>query len=275
MNTGSTNVDDTFRERTAFVAGGTSGINLAIAHGFARRGARVFVMSRSQDKVDAAVAELRGTAAAAAGYAADVRDYAAVEAAITACRDTFGTIDVLVSGAAGNFVSPAAQLSANGFRTVVDIDLVGTFHVCRAAYEHLTRPGASIINISATQAINPMPGQAHVCAAKAGIDALTKVLAIEWGPAGVRVNAIAPGPVDETEGMARLTPTAAHRDRVLQAIPLRRYARLQEIADTAAFLSGPAGANFNGAVLVCDGGQSTLGSGAFAAAWAEAEAAST
>ena len=170
---------------------------------------------------------------------------------------------------------PAAQLSANGFRTVVDIDLVGTFHVCRAAYEHLTRPGASIINISATQAINPMPGQAHVCAAKAGIDALTKVLAIEWGPAGVRVNAIAPGPVDETEGMARLTPTAAHRDRVLQAIPLRRYARLQEIADTAAFLSGPAGANFNGAVLVCDGGQSTLGSGAFAAAWAEAEAAST
>lgn len=262
---------DTLRGKTAFIAGGTSGINLATAKRFAALGAGVFVLGRSQDKLDRAVAELRHIAPKADGMAADVRDYDAVEKAMATCHASMGTIDILVSGAAGNFVSPAEKLSSNGFRTVVDIDLVGTFHVCRAAHPHLTRPGASIINISATQAINPMPGQVHVCAAKAGIDALTKVLAIEWGPAGVRVNAIAPGPVDGTEGMARLTPTQAHRDKVLEAIPLRRYARLEEIADTAVFLSSAAGANFNGAVLVCDGGQSTLGSGAFAAAWSKAQ----
>jgi len=261
---------DSFTDKVVFVAGGTSGINLAITERFASLGAKVFVISRSQDKVDRAVEALSAVTPMAAGMAADVRDYDAVAQAVATCREQMGSIDVLVSGAAGNFVSDAASLSPNGFRTVIDIDLVGTFNVCRAAFEHLTKPGASIINISATQAINPMPGQVHVCAAKAGIDALTKVLAIEWGPMGVRVNAIAPGPVDGTEGMARLTPTPAHRERVLSAIPLRRYARLDEIANTAAFLSSPAGANFNGAVLVCDGGQSVLGSGAFAAAWAAA-----
>ncbi|WP_281784434.1 SDR family oxidoreductase [Sinimarinibacterium flocculans] len=260
----------TFSGRNVFVAGGTSGINLAIARRFGELGARPFVISRSQERVDAAVAELATVASAAAGMAADVRDYAAVETALKTFHDAAGEIDIVVSGAAGNFVAEAAKLSSNGFRTVVDIDLVGTFHVCRAAFPMLRKPGASLINISATQAINPMPGQAHVCAAKAGIDALTKVLAIEWGPLGVRVNGIAPGPVEATEGMSRLTPTDAHRQAVLRAIPLRRYARLSEIADTAVFLCSPAGANFNGEILVCDGGQSTLGSGAFAAAWAGA-----
>ncbi len=257
-----------FRNKNVFVAGGTSGINLAIAHRFGALGANLFVISRSQDKVDAAVSHLSTIAPAASGTAADVRNYDAVETALSRFHHMFGAIDVVVSGAAGNFVAEAAKLSSNGFRTVIDIDLVGTFHVCRAAFQFLKKPGASIINISATQAINPMPGQAHVCAAKAGIDALTKVLAIEWGPLGVRVNGIAPGPVESTEGMSRLTPTEAHKRAVLQAIPLRRYARPSEIADTAVFLSSAAGANFNGEVLVCDGGQSTLGSGAFATAWA-------
>lgn len=258
---------DILKGRTAFIAGGSSGINFGIAKKLGVLGARVFMISRSEEKIDAAIHDLREFGIEAAGKAADVRDFDAVDRAVAACAKQFGLLDIVVSGAAGNFVAPAAELSSNGFKVVVDIDLNGTFHVCRAAYPHLRKPGAAIVNISAVQAFTPMPGQAHVCAAKAGVEALTKVLAIEWGPEGVRVNAIAPGPVEGTEGMARLTPTAEHKDRFLQTIPLRRYADLGEITDTAAFLCSSAGSNFNGEVLVCDGGQSTLGGGGFAQAW--------
>ncbi|MGJ8669901.1 MAG: SDR family oxidoreductase [Oceanococcus sp.] len=264
--------NETFRPgilkgKTAFVAGGSSGINFGIAKKLGVLGARVFLMSRSQEKIDTAIQDLREFGIEARGVSADVRDYDAVEAAVAQCVADFGLLDIVVSGAAGNFVAPASELSSNGFKVVVDIDLNGTFHVCRAAYQHLNKPGASILNLSAVQAFTPMPGQAHVCAAKAGIEALTKVLAIEWGPEGVRVNAIAPGPVEGTEGMARLTPTPGHKAAFLKTIPLRRYAELDEIADTAAFLCSSAGSNFNGEVLVCDGGQSTLGGGGFAEAW--------
>lgn len=253
--------------KTAFIAGGSSGINLGIARRLGELGAKLFIVSRSIDKVNSAVAQLQNAGCVAAGTSADVRSYEEVEAAISQCVDSYGDLDIVVSGAAGNFVSPASKLSPNGFRTVIDIDLVGSFHVCRAAYEHIRKPGGSIINISATQSFTPTPGQAHVCAAKAGIDALTKVLAIEWGEEGIRVNAIAPGPVDGTEGMSRLTPTEEHKKKFLDAIPLRRYANITEIADTVVFLCSPGGANFNGSIVVCDGGQSTLGSGGFANAW--------
>lgn len=266
--------NETFRPgilkgKTAFVAGGSSGINFGIAKKLGVLGARVFLMSRSQERIDTAIQDLREFGIEARGVSADVRDYDAVDAAVAQCVADFGLLDIVVSGAAGNFVAPASELSSNGFKVVVDIDLNGTFHVCRAAYQHLNKPGASILNLSAVQAFTPMPGQVHVCAAKAGIEALTKVLAIEWGPDGVRVNAIAPGPVEGTEGMARLTPTSAHKAAFLKTIPLRRYAELDEIADTAAFLCSSAGSNFNGEVLVCDGGQSTLGGGGFAEAWAQ------
>ena len=129
------------------------------------------------------------------GMAADVRDYAAVEQALRQAADRFGKIDIVLSGAAGNFVAPALGMSANGFKTVVDIDLIGTFNVLRASFEFLNRPGASLISITAGQGARPSMFQAHVCAAKAGINMLTKCLAMEWGPAGVRVNAISPGPI--------------------------------------------------------------------------------
>jgi NAD(P)-dependent dehydrogenase (short-subunit alcohol dehydrogenase family) len=125
----------------------------------------------------------------------------------------------------------------------------------------LKRPGASIINISAMQAFTPTPMQSHVCAAKAGIDMLTKCLAIEWGTEGVRVNSIAPGAVDDTEGMRRLAPSPEIREKLTRAIPLKRFATKDEIADLALFLSSDSARFITGTVVVCDGGQSIAGLG--------------
>jgi NAD(P)-dependent dehydrogenase (short-subunit alcohol dehydrogenase family) len=247
--------------KNAIVTGGGSGINLAIARRYAENGARVALIGRTKEKLDVAVDELRSAEREASAHPADVRDYDALAAAIKSARETHGEIDLVVCGAAGNFPAPALGMSANGFKAVVDIDLLGTFNTCRAVYEHLRRPGASIINISATQAFTPMPLQAHVCAAKAGVDMLTKCLAIEWGPQGVRVNSIAPGAVDETEGMRRLAPTPEIRKQLTRAIPAGRFATKDEIADLALFLSSDAAKFITGAVVVCDGGQSLAGFG--------------
>jgi len=247
--------------KNAIVTGGGSGINLAIARRYAENGARIGLIGRTKEKLDAAVDELRRAGGEASAHPADVRDYDALAAAIKSAREAHGEIDLVVCGAAGNFPAPALGMSANGFKAVVDIDLLGTFNTCRAVYEHLRRPGASIINISATQAFTPMPLQAHVCAAKAGVDMLTKCLAIEWGPQGVRVNSIAPGAVDETEGMRRLAPTPEIRKQLMHAIPAGRFATKDEIADLALFLSSDAAKFITGAVVVCDGGQSLVGFG--------------
>jgi NAD(P)-dependent dehydrogenase (short-subunit alcohol dehydrogenase family) len=248
-----------FADAHVFVAGGTSGINLGIAQAFARAGARVSVLSRSQDKVDAAVAQLRELGPDAAGFAADVREYAAVEAALRGAQEKFGPIDVLVSGAAGNFPAPALGMSANAFKTVVDIDLLGTFNVLRAAFEFLHKPGAAVINISAPQAFQPMELQMHVCAAKAGVDMITRVGALEWGPAGVRVNSIVPGPIANTEGMKRLAPTPQLAQIVSDSVPLRRFGEASEIADACLWLASPMAAYVTGAVIPVDGGWSLGG----------------
>lgn len=259
--------DDIFIGKTTLVVGGTSGINLGIAEAIGKLGSNIYVVSRSQDKVESAVNHLKSMGIQVDGASADVRNYDAIYNAAWSCSELFGPIDHVISGAAGNFVSPAEQLTSNGFKTVVEIDLIGTFNVCRAALDFLNKDGASIINISAVQAFTPMAGQAHVCAAKAGIEALTKVLAIEWGNKAIRVNAIAPGAVGDTEGMRRLTPTDEHEKRYMKHIPLGRYARIEEIAATAIFLCSSLGENFTGEVIVCDGGQSILGGGGFKEAW--------
>lgn len=245
---------DAFAGRHVFVAGGSSGINLAIAQRFAGLGARVALISRGPDRIEAAAAGIREGGGEALGMAADVRDYPAMERAFADAAGRFGPVDVVVSGAAGNFLAPAIGLSANAFRTVVEIDLIGTFNVLRASWDHLRRPGASLLSITAPQAKRPVMFQAHASAAKAGVDNLTQSLALEWGPAGVRVNAISPGPIADTEGTARLVPTPEAEERVKRAIALRDFGTKRDIADAAVFLASDAARYITGTILDVDGG---------------------
>lgn len=255
-----------FRERvlagrTAFITGGSSGIGLRIAERFAEHGAKVILLGRKQDKLDAAAGCLQSRGGVAASVAADVRDYSAIETALQSARDQFGEIDILICGAAGNFPAPATGISANGFKAVIDIDLLGTFNTCRAAYQHLRKPGAAILSISASFAFQPVALQCHVGAAKAGIDNLMKTLAIEWGPEGIRCNSLTPGPTDDTEGMRRLAPTPEARARVESGVALRRFGTKDELADLALFLCSDAARYITGGVYVCDGGSSLARSG--------------
>ncbi len=246
--------------KVAFVTGGSSGINLGIAEAFVKAGAKVVINGRNVEKLEAAVKGLQAHGTAM-GVAADVRHYESLEKAFQQTREAYGELDILVCGAAGNFPAPALGMSSNGFKAVLEIDVLGTFNACRAAFEHLRKPGASILNISAPQAYLPMAMQAHVCAAKAGVDMLTRTLAIEWGGSGVRVNSITPGPIDDTEGMRRLAPGDEVRQKLVQSLPLQRFGQKQDIAQLALFLASDAASYITGSILVCDGGQSLLGSG--------------
>lgn len=242
--------DNLFAGKTAFVAGGTSGINLGIAARFAALGARVAVVGRDPDKA-ARAADTIGHDAI--GLSADVRDYDAIRGAMETVAERFGPMDIVVSGAAGNFLAPVLGMSANAFRTVVDIDLNGTFNVFRGCHDLLNRPGASLIAITAGQAVNASALQAHACAAKAGINQLVRVLALEWGPE-VRVNGISPGPIADTEGMKRLAPDAATREAHYARIAMKRWGRIEEVAESAVFLCSPAAGYITGTILDCDGG---------------------
>jgi 2,4-dienoyl-CoA reductase [(3E)-enoyl-CoA-producing], peroxisomal len=186
--------------------------------------------------------------------AADVRKPEEVEQAIAATIERFGRIDIVVNGAAGNFLCAAEELSPNGFGTVVDIDLKGTFNVCRAAFAELKKNRGQILNISATLHYLGTPMQLHVSAAKAGVDALTKNLAVEWGRYGIRVNAIAPGPIEDTEGMKRLVPEPI-KEKLRQKVPLGRFGLIKDIENAALFLCSDAASFINGAIIAVDGGQ--------------------
>jgi NAD(P)-dependent dehydrogenase (short-subunit alcohol dehydrogenase family) len=248
-----------FAGKSVFVTGGSSGINLRVAEVLGEAGAKVAILGRKVEKLEAAVAGMKAKGITALGQSADVRDYAALEKAIGNAVAAHGKLDVLVCGAAGNFPAPALAMSANGFKAVMDIDVLGTFNACRAAFEHLNAPGACILNITAPQGTQPYPMQSHVCAAKAGVDMLTKTLALEWGPAGVRVNGISPGPIDGTEGMDRLAGDAASRERIRKALPLQRMGTKDDIAKLALFLASDAASYITGATFSCDGGMTLLG----------------
>ena len=247
-------VSGMFAGRVAVITGGGSGINQRIAERMAEQGASVALIGRTRAKLDHVADGIIGGGGRATGFAADVRDYDALSAAITAAREMYGELGIIVCGAAGNFPAFANTMSANAFKSVVDIDLLGTFNTCRAAFEHLAKPGACIVSISAPQATQAMATQAHVSAAKAGVDMLTRSLALEWGPFGIRVNGVVPGAVADTEGMDRLAPPGPIRDGLAKRMPLGRIATKDDIADTVLFLCSDAASYITGAIIPCDGG---------------------
>jgi len=246
---------DLLAGHVALVTGGGTGICRGIAAAYARLGADVCIVSRKQETLDAAAAELRTTTKRKViGVAADVRKPDEIGRAIATTIDQLGKLDTVVNGAAGNFLAPAAGLSPNGFRTVIDIDLNGTFNTSRAAFEALQKSGDGLIlNISATLHYHGTPLQIHASAAKAGVDAVTRNLAVEWGGFGIRVCGIAPGPIADTEGMKRLAPGDI-ANKAMAAIPARRFGTIDEIAAAAVYLRSPAAAYVTGHVLVVDGG---------------------
>src|SRR3989442_13693458 len=209
------------KDKAALIPGGGTGFCRGIALAFAEHGCHVAITSRNIEHLEPTKDELRGRGVRAMAKAADVRDAGAVGEMVAAVAAELGRIDILINGAAGNFICLAENLSPNGFGTVVDIDLKGTFNMSRAALPHLRAQGGSVINISATLPYLGTMGQVHASAAKAGVDSLTRTLAVEWGPHGIRVNGIAPGPIEGTEGVARLTSEAS-REHAVRSCPLGR-----------------------------------------------------
>jgi peroxisomal 2,4-dienoyl-CoA reductase len=265
--------DGILKDRVAFVTGGGTGITGGVARALAEAGANVALVSRRMEHLEPAAKAIndarsadRGTSPTvregsptpheigeAFAITADVRNPEEVEKAIAATVERFGKVDIVVNGAAGNFLCAAEELSPNGFGTVVDIDLKGSFNVCRAAFNQLKQHQGQILNISATLHYLGTPMQLHVSAAKAGVDALTKNLAVEWGRFGIRVNAIAPGPIGDTEGMKRLVPEPI-KEKLKKRIPLGRFGLIEDIENAAVFLCSDAASYINGAIIVVDGG---------------------
>ena len=239
--------------KVALITGGGTGICRGIALAFAGHGCDVAITSRKIEHLEPTRAELQARGVRAVAKAADVRDATAVAEMVAAVASELGRIDILINGAAGNFICLAENLSPNGFGTVVDIDLKGTFNVSRAALQYLRARGGSVINISATLPYLGTMGQAHASAAKAGVDSLTRTLAVEWGPHRVRVNGIAPGPIEGTEGVKRLTSEKS-REGALRNCPLGRMGTTGDIANAALFLASEAASYVNGVTLVVDGG---------------------
>ncbi|XP_040829578.1 peroxisomal 2,4-dienoyl-CoA reductase [(3E)-enoyl-CoA-producing] [Ochotona curzoniae] len=247
---------DLLRDQVAFITGGGSGIGFRIAEIFMRHGCHTVIASRSLPRVSMAAKKL----AAATGQrclplAMDVRAPPAIMAAVDRALQEFGKINILVNCAAGNFLCPASVLSFNAFRTVMDIDTMGTFNVSRVLYEKFFRDhGGVIVNITATLGFRGQALQVHAGSAKAAVDAMTRHLAVEWGPQHIRVNSLAPGPIRGTEGMRRLSGPMASRSPHVLSSPMRRLGNKTEIAHSTLFLASPLSSYVTGALLVVDGG---------------------
>jgi len=247
--------NDVLKGQLALITGGGSGIGLAIANRLAMAGADIAIASRRADLCAAeaeAIAKAHGVRAIGLGL--NVRDPESVRAcfAEAAKRMDRDHIDILVNNAAGNFYFPSHMLSDNQWKAVLEIDLYGTFHCTREAYAYMKQRGGSILSISMTLHNTGWACMLPACAAKAGIDALTRTLAIEWGRHKIRVNAIAPGYV-ETEGVKKAFSAGSSLDD-FSHIPLGRAGRPEEIGDLAVFLSSPAAAWITGEIVVIDGG---------------------
>ncbi|KAI8608292.1 hypothetical protein BC830DRAFT_1155860 [Chytriomyces sp. MP71] len=247
---------DIFKGKVAFVTGGGSGICLGMATALARHGASVAIAGRTKTKLEAARATILSElpSAKVLTFSLDVRNADQLELAFKATADAYGPVDFVICGAAGNFLCPAEKLSLNAFKTVIDIDLIGTFNTCKAALPYLKQTRGAIVNVTATLQYKGTPLMAHACAAKAGVDALTRVLALEWGPYGIRVNGISPGPIDDTQGMSNLMPDVM-KARMVRAIPIQRYGRVKDIEYTTVYLFSEAASLVTGTIEVVDGGE--------------------
>lgn len=261
-------VPDLLAGRTALVTGGGSGIGFGIADCLAACGASVALFSRSEERLRAAAGRLRERHGRdALVVPGDVRDPDALRGAVERVVDAHDALDILVNNAAGNFYAPSAELSANGWRAVVEIDLFGTFYGCQAAFPVMKERGfGRIISTSMTLHYRGWPMMAHATAAKAGVDALTRTLALEWAAHGINVNAVAPGPIPTEgvkkafaaleEGAADLFGGRAGEGFASRFIPAGRLGRPEDIGRVVTFLASPAGDWITGAVLVVDGGES-------------------
>jgi peroxisomal 2,4-dienoyl-CoA reductase len=243
--------------QVALVTGGATGIGKEICRVLGRHGARVAMVSRKRENLEAAVKELESEGIAAEYAVCDVRDAQAVRAVVEGLVAVRHRLDIVVNNAAGNFPAPMSKISPNGFKAIVDIDLLGTYNVTRAAFEaHLRDHGGSIVNISAPFAQKGVVYQSHVAAAKAGVDSLTRSCAVEWGPYGIRVNAIAPGSIGGTEGLARFSDVVRGGDDA-PTNPLGLQGHGSDIAYLALFLSSPAARFISGQVIAVDGAGTT------------------
>jgi 2,4-dienoyl-CoA reductase [(3E)-enoyl-CoA-producing], peroxisomal len=250
--------DDILQGKVAFVTGGGTGITGGVARAFSEHGAKLAIASRKEENLIPMKQFIEENGGECLAIRMDVRDYSGIEDAVKHAADKFGKIDIVVNGAAGNFLCAADELSSNGFGTVVDIDTKGTFNVCRAAFEPLKESKGQILNISATLHYLATPMQIHVSAAKAGVDAITRNLSVEWGRHGIRVNGIAPGPIEDTEGMRRLLIPEL-KEKIMRKIPLGRFGQIADIENAALFLASDAANYINGVTLVVDGGSWLLG----------------
>lgn len=248
-----------YENKTVLITGGGSGLGRDMAHAFAAEGAQVCVIGRRQEKLDETCAQIEQAGGAAFGLSGDVRDAAHVQSIIDETVARTGGIDVLVNNAAGNFICPAEELSPNGFKSVVDIVLLGTFNCTRASFEALKARKGAILNIIAAYAWTGEPGAIHSASAKAGVLAMTLTLASEWGRYGIRANCIAPGPV-HTEGTDKNLWSVANIEEAVRAqIPLGRLGEPADISRAAAWLCSEEANWVSGTTLTVDGAQALHG----------------
>jgi len=243
--------------QTAVVTGGGTGIGLGIARALGKLGATVALTSRSQEHLDAGLAELERDGSRAFSVIADVRDPSAVDAMVSEVVKQTGQIDILINNAAGNFICRAEDLSPNGWNAVINIVLNGSFYCSRAVGRHMIARGAggSIVSILANYAWTGSAGTIHSASAKAGVMAMTQTLAVEWAPHKIRVNAIAPGPIEATGAARQLWSSPDAVQAIAGKVPLGRWGRTDEIGDAVSFLVSPHASYITGDVLTVDGGQ--------------------